>query len=529
MEDEVTGLTRNAINISKDDDLLELATKYHRAGDDLTKLEVRNKIDSRLNLLLLQLYDTESVLFVYKDKGAYFYNKGPSLDIDQIKEMNWYKQAMKHKGVLNYDIIASYSDFFEKKYVFNFAFAPQGYLDTDVELVAISFNINAFNGFFSGEDVNRTGQYMVLNQDGKIIFSRDQGMIGKSIEETGYSRKMLENDQGSYTEAVDKKKILVTTYPLPKRGWVIVNMIDYDQLTGDVNQYIKYGLWIGSLLFFLFFIFSLIFFKQIIIPIKNLIVTMRKVEKGDFNQTVMVKGRNELFHLGHAFNKMLVEIQSLMNERDLKEKEKIKFEIEALQSQINPHFLFNTLNSIRLMAIVAKSENVKNMLEAFIKLLSNTHKDAHNMITIEEEMENLNQYIFIMKYRYGNRFTASIEIQDEIKECMILKLLIQPIVENAILHGMSDLDRPGKIEIKAWAKENLVFISVWDNGNGMNEEQIEELLSMPSNNEKGFTGIGIQNVDRRIKLNYGEKYGIMIDAEEDHYTEIKVMIPKIQR
>jgi len=530
MEDEVAGLTRNAIKISKDDTLLELATEYHRAGDDLTKLEIKNKIDSRIDFSLVQLYSTETVLFVYKDKGAYFYNKGPTVEIDQIKGMNWYKQAVENKGMLYYDIIETYSDFFQKKYVFNFAYALQNYWDTDVELVAISFNINAFNGIISGEAVNQTGNYMVLDQDGKIIFSRVQDRIGKSIEETGYSRNMLGNSQGSYIETVDNEKMLVTSYSLSKYGWVIVNMIPYDELTDDVNQYTKYGLWIGLLLFLLFIVFSFIFFKQIIIPIQHLIVKMKNVEKlGDFNQTVEIKGRNEIFYLGHAFNKMMHEIQSLMNERDLKEQEKIKFEIEALQSQINPHFLFNTLSSIRLMAIVAKSENVKNMLEAFIKLLSNTHKDAQNIITIEEEMENLKQYIYIMKYRYGNSFAATIEIEEEIKEYMILKLLIQPIVENAILHGMSDLDRQGKIEIQAWANEKSIMISVRDNGNGMNEKQIEELLSKPENNEKGFTGIGVQNVDRRIKLNYGDNYGVIIDSEEDIYTEIRMIIPKIKR
>lgn len=255
-----------------------------------------------------------------------------------------------------------------------------------------------------------------------------------------------------------------------------MNVVDYKLLTYDIDKIMMSALAVSGVIVVLFLMFSVLFFRGIIIPINSLIKKMKIIEKGDFNVHIKTEGKGEIYQLGKSFDRMVHEIKKLIAEKDLKEKERIKAEIEALQSQINPHFLSNTLNSIRLMAMIKKVDSIKNMTEAFMKLLMATFGKGGTFVPIKEELDNLGNYIYIMKVRYGDRFNVIFDVSEEIKDYCILKLILQPIVENSILHGINDMDKKGTIHIRGYLYEHNIKFEIEDNGRGMNLHEITRLL-----------------------------------------------------
>lgn len=254
---------------------------------------------------------------------------------------------------------------------------------------------------------------------------------------------------------------------------------------------------------------------------------MRIVENGNFDAGMDVKGSDEIYQLGKAFNRMVKKIQNLIEERNLKEKEKNEAEMEALQAQINPHFIANTLSTIRFMAMIAKVDNIKEMTEAFINIVTSSFNRKSCFHTIETEIHVLESYVYIMQVRYGNTFEVNFEADEEVKSCFILKMLIQPIVENAIVHGLSDSEGDGKVVVRFKKEQDALLVEIEDNGVGITEEKIQKVLTEDQRSKKGFTGLGINNVDQRIKLNYGDDFGLSIESELNRYTLFKVRLPLI--
>jgi two-component system sensor histidine kinase YesM len=249
---------------------------------------------------------------------------------------------------------------------------------------------------------------------------------------------------------------------------------------------------------------------------------MNEVEKGNFNVNLESDGFDEIYILNESFNKMIKEIDNLT-------KEKVKAEIEALQYQINPHFISNTLNSIRLMAMMSKKQNIQNMTEALIRFMINVFKNKGEMTTIKDELENLENYIYMMKVRFGDKFNIHYKIKKEFEKLFILRMIIQPIIENSILHGLSEVSENGIIKINVYIKNNVLNIEVYDNGKGMNKKEISNIFDRTyTNDNKPEKCIGLINVDRRIKLFHGDKYGLIIKSIYGKYTKIIYTLPIIK-
>lgn len=190
--------------------------------------------------------------------------------------------------------------------------------------------------------------------------------------------------------------------------------------------------------------------------------------------------------------------------------------MEALQSQINPHFLVNTLGSMRFMAMVAKFDSIKNMAEALINILSTSFRQAASLYTINEELEMLESYIYLMKIRYAENFLVEYRIDDNCRRCLIPRLVLQPIVENCIVHGFEDSEDIGHILVEADRSEDAVVITISDDGQGMSPERLAEVLS---------ASIGISNVQKRVRLNFGELYGVRIESKPGAGTRVTLTIP----
>jgi Predicted signal transduction protein with a C-terminal ATPase domain len=519
-----------AATIAYDDETLDLASQWQHSRDPNLKFTLTKQIDSKLNYLFNYTNDIESVVFFFRGGGYYYYKNPPSQEETAIKHLAGYQNALKNpEQVVLSCSLGSFYYSLNSHYVLS-AWIKPGRLSgfpNRVEEVYVGFHSDVFDSIYLRSQPNRTGAIIITDNEGKVISADDKGFLHQNIRRFSYLKPALLDENQSYTALVNHQKMFITTFTIQKTNWKIMNLIRYRVLTRDIEKIWHCLVAVLILIILLFLVFTVFFFRSMIIPVNKLIKQMQLVEQGNFNANIEIKGNHEIYQLGQSFNKMVYEINHLITERNLKERARSKAELEALKSQINPHFIANTLNSIRLMAMIAKVDSIKNMTGAFMKLLAASFSKDDALTSVRMEMEYLQNYTYIMKVRYGDKFDVTFDISQDILETFILKLILQPILENAILHGVSELAEKGIIQITGRRFQDDLLFEIKDNGVGISPEQVKKLLTEDCRNPKGFSSIGIMNVDKRIKLNYGNNYGLTIESVPGEFTKVKIVLPLI--
>jgi two-component system sensor histidine kinase YesM len=254
----------------------------------------------------------------------------------------------------------------------------------------------------------------------------------------------------------------------------------------------------------------------------------QKIAAGDFSPDPALEGHDELGVLGRGINEMATDIQHLLTRVIADERERRRLELAVLQNQVNPHFLYNTLNSVKLMATLQKADGIREMVTALGRLLMNLAKHTSEKVTLKEEFSLLNDYIYIQNIRYKGKIKVDYLLPDEnCLKYLIIKFTLQPIVENAIFHAIEPKKNAGRILIAVTATDSQLEISIADDGVGMTAAQIESLLGGDQAGlNRGLSPIGIKNVNERLKLAYGHQYGLTIDSVVGEYTKVHLRFPK---
>lgn len=309
-------------------------------------------------------------------------------------------------------------------------------------------------------------------------------------------------------------------------GLQLIHAIPGSDIYSDVhtlrNQFLLYiSVWTA---FFLAVTFCLIYHQ--LRPLATLKQHMLKIQNGDLNARISSETtRDEIGLLTQTFNTMLDRLNQLIQEIQEKQKQESELRFEMLLAQINPHFLFNTLNSIKWMSIVAQTDTITTTITSLGRLLEISMNKMNDIISIKEELENIRSYIQIQQIRYAGQFTVQYQIAPELLSLSSPKLILQPIVENAILHNVST-NHLLKILIQGTIENGNVVFHITDNGSGMNSTQIHDILTTPFRDKSHvFRGIGIVNVNERIHLLYGASYGISFDSRVGHYTRVTIILP----
>ena len=257
-------------------------------------------------------------------------------------------------------------------------------------------------------------------------------------------------------------------------------------------------------------------------------LSVNEIEKGNLNAKVDAEGSYEIRHLGQSVQNMAKQIQVLMADIVSEHEKKRKQEFDTLQSQINPHFLYNTLDIIVWMIENEKPDQAVKAVTALARFFRISLSRGKSIITVKDELEHVRNYLMIQHMRFKNRFSYTIEAEDEVLELASLKLMLQPLVENAIYHGMEFMDGDGEIFISAWKEGEDLYLKVSDNGLGMTEEQVARLFSdMPHTGSSRGSGIGVKNVNERIRLYFGSEYGLSIESEPDEGTVVTIHLPAV--
>lgn len=367
---------------------------------------------------------------------------------------------------------------------------------------------------------------MLVNHEERVIASSQSGDMSGSTPSFALSEDLNVNhiiiNDGS-------EKFFVSQRMMDKADWRLVSVSDYDTLFQQlIDLRTRNLLMIGGVLVLFIFI-SYIIISRIIQPIFQLIRSMEAVEQGDFESSIEVNGDDEIALLGRSFNRMILEINRLITGiHEEQEKEKA-LQLQILYAQINPHFLFNTLNAIKWIAIINKSKNVAKLIGDLGRLLEMSIKDIDQPIPFSEELANLMSYVNLQQARYNKKQSILYQIDKDCNSCMVPKLILQPIVENALIHGM-DGSRSENMTVTVQAhltSEANLEIKVIDDGKGIPAERLALIHEEGIRDVSGdrFSGIGLSNVHQRIKMRYGAIYGIGIESRENEGTQVTILLP----
>ena len=378
--------------------------------------------------------------------------------------------------------------------------------------------INNFAHIRYGE----TGSYLIADTDGNKKIENDQDVSG-NISEEEYFQWAEDNKKGGKVFRIDGKRYLVTASVIPTLDWLMIGLTPVNELTkaGKAMTQIIYVVGIIAALISTFF--SLRVSHSVTKPLIYLTDTMKKFGKGDLSVRVPVLYEDEIGILSEEFNKMSEQIRQLVDQVYREQRAKRKSELAALQAQINPHFLYNTLNSVSSLIKMNCPDEAFIMIQAIGTFYRTSLSDGKTLIPLEQEITNIENYIKIQKVRYGNKIEYEIDIENEILQEWIVKLTLQPLIENSIYHGIKEMRGKGIIRIKGWKEKNKVFIQVSDNGLGIPEEKLEELFSKDYR-EKG-SAFGLFNIQQRLQIYFGKEYGLTVESKLSQGTKATVCIP----
>lgn len=393
-------------------------------------------------------------------------------------------------------------------------------------ILYILINENVFSKLYSNFPTKGNDIFMI-SSEGIIVSSNRKDLIGTKDQTLLNSAKKINNDKVKYMNIkYNKINYTILADYMPIYDFYLVNRIDTKTALDEmynVNQIVLNCSIIITISLIILFIIT----RKTTNPLRKLVKEMSKVTEGNFKNHINLQGGYEIEKLSKSFNFMLDDLNNYIEKLLIAQKKQRETELSALQMQINPHFIYNTLASIKWLVMMGDKEKASENINAFISLLQNTISDKNETITVEQEIENLKNYVFINETRYGENIKVNFHVLPQCLNYRLPKLILQPFIENAFFHAFTG-DKEGRIHVFISEKNNTLFCEIVDNGLGMDEDQISKLYNSGSAKSKHFTGIGIKNVDDRIKLLYGNCYGVIIKSELGAGTTINVTLPLIK-
>ncbi|WP_122628341.1 cache domain-containing sensor histidine kinase [Lucifera butyrica] len=394
----------------------------------------------------------------------------------------------------------------------------------------IRTNERYLSNIYKDIDIGQDADIFVLDRNGVVVSSRSSRVPVTSRYPDGNLIQNIRDNfkNGSYVfnYEFNGQRYLVSYAPIQSVGWFVVGKIPYSYLHSDAQQMYADAIYIGISCFIAAVFLAYLFSASILAPLKRLRKVMNQAEQGNLSVSVSDGSNDEIGEITQHFNNMLTEINNLLENVKNTEHQKRLAELKALQAQINPHFLSNTLNTVRFLAKAQKAQNIESIITSLIQLFHMTMGKGDDLIPIREEIEYIKNYINIQEYRYLNKFKINYGLEPEILGYKIPRLILQPVVENALLHGIGPMEGQGLIVIKGFVYENDIKFVITDNGTGIPPQKLETILQKRST---GLNGMGIANVNERIKLYFGRQYGLSIESVPDLYTTVEVTLPAVRQ
>lgn len=494
-----------------------------RNGNIYSDLDMQGRVS---NFLYKLIQDEPSILSVYL-----FDNEGHKYSVEnsgslrflpaRIEMINWFGEVYNNKG--NYILRLNGGGAFRHDPDVNFLSLIRQIRDINttrpIGVLVINISEEAFRNSFANIVNNYSTGIAILDEN-------DQSIVKlKDIENSEISRlvKGFDSESGSRVEKFKKIPYLVSFLAEKKYNWKIISLMPTSALSSETAAPGFAGFAIILVNSLILFFGSVFVSRMFTIPIKKLLKSMKGVEKGEFREVDIRSGNNEIGMLRDGYNKMLNEIQELIKRVIEEQKIKRKAELDVLQAQIKPHFLYNTLGSINSLALMGKSEEVCSIVDALGGYYRLCLSKGREIITIGEEIDIVRNYLKIQQVRFGDLFTVYYDLDEACTGCRILKLVLQPLVENSLYHGIRAKGEQGSIRISTRAEGERIHLTVEDDGTGISEEDLEKILNSRIGTDS--SSFGLRGTIERLRIYYGMEDAFRIESDPGKGTRITITIP----
>ncbi len=498
--------------------------------------EAKAAIQDRLLTYLTVRDDVSDIMIVSAEDV--FISSEPDAKLNpnaKIAEKNWYTRAVRtvDKAVIS---TAYVQNIIMGEYPWVVSLSRGIVSNKDQSLLGvllIDLKFNRIKSLCQSFTSTKKGYNFIIDKNGNYIYHPSMQLIYSDLynEPIGSILGLLDDTQKT-TYSKDNRYYIVETSDLT--GWHVVN-VTYE---GDMITDWRYVHMVFTLVGLVLFIFIGITTKNVSLsitkPVRKLLEVMKGVDRGEFKLVGNIRAGEEIRELAREYDIMVGKIRELIAANKREQEQKRKSDLKALQAQINPHFLYNTLDSIIWMAEMNQSDKVVQMTSALSKLFRISISKGQDMIPIRDEIAHVESYLKIQQMRYRDKFDYKLDIDPLIYDYIILKITLQPLVENSIYHGIKEIEEKGKITIAGYLEDDHIIMKVADNGKGMTREQLIELrheidTAMEDRSADHRHGMGVRNVHQRIRIHFGGQYGIYCSSERGDGTMIQVKIPRIER
>ena len=398
-------------------------------------------------------------------------------------------------------------------------------------MIILQVNREKLKNIYNDLAVEFMDGIQILSQNHEWLIGMDQDEI------TSEERNWLSQQNKEWNYSIDPKSRQMIAYMnIEGTPWQVIAKASLKELfSKEMERFRRLFILVMICTVLLLSGFSLLMAMDILDPIKQLVTGIQKFEQENVHEEISVDREDELGYLSRCFNKMSCEIDNLLNRVYKEQLTRKEAELKALQAQINPHFLFNTLESINWMAQLNNVPEIRDMVASLSDLMEASMGKGNPMIPLSKELKYIDSYLVIMKYRYGDRLSYESQADQSALHQKVPKLILQPLIENAIYHGVDKVRKKCLIQLKVESQEEQIYIEIKDNGKGMEPEEVYAINQQFQEDrrdyflEKHSKGIGLANVNSRLKLFFGQKYGLSVESEYENYTKMKLCIPIISK
>ncbi|MGP7818825.1 cache domain-containing sensor histidine kinase [Niallia sp. 01092] len=375
--------------------------------------------------------------------------------------------------------------------------------------------------------LGKTGTFFVVDTEGRIMIDSNLHLINKKVDNPDLYRYVVQKDAEEFEFKINGVPYYGVKQLL-SNGWMLVGTVPVNEISGQLDSLQNRILFYSAIFSLLAFCIGLFFAARVTKPVKQLTKKMMSVQQGDLKVRTDVQSSDEIGFLGEQFNKMLYEIENLMQQVEMEQSEKYHAELRAVMHRINPHFLFNTLSTLRWLIDSKQNDRASLVLSALTHLLEANMGKSGSIITVEEELNIIQKYLVILELRYEKNFHLQLHLEAGIEQTPIPRMLLQPIVENSIFHGIVPKNIDGEITIliRSYHVDGLELL-ITDNGLGINKDKLQELNNPKTALEKGKVGIGLRHIFDTLRLYYPDNWDWAISSCPKQGTTIRILLKKL--
>lgn len=496
--------------------------------------DAREEIQKGMNLLYEANRDKLRTIAIYNSDGSLMAAEPVATQKEDpdVTRQEWYQSAMEEMENIHFSTPHIQNLFEDSTFRYYWVISSSrvveltenrdsqmGVLLVDMDFSSISRMMNQINEVGNGQ------YYYLCNSDGDIIYHPRQIQISDGISREN-SIKAASYKDGVYDETFEgtQRKVIVNT--ISYTGWKLVGVIPYSIFTHEMLNIRYFIAMVTLLMAMMLTIINRVVAERISRPIRKLNHSVMEYEAGK-KPEIYIGGSWETRHLGYSIQSSYEKSEKLMQEIVWEQNERRKSELDALQSQINPHFLYNALDSITWMIEGERNDEAAFMISQLAKLFRISLSKGHTIISVKDELQHAQSYMNIQRVRYKDAFSVTFDVEPELEKYCAVKLTLQPILENAINYGVDPMDDCGEIRVCVRKEGELLVLSAEDNGIGMSEEEVELLLTDNNRVPKHGSGVGLINIHNRLQILFGKEYGLVIESEPDEGTKVSIQIPAI--